>query len=124
MGDAKLNGNSSAETFDIQSIIKHPLYTGYGPKHDLAIVFTKKEIQFNERKQTIALADDKDGRPRKAKFSAWRVEDTKHQPSDVLREADLDLLEVFECTQYFNNSKIQDRLNEGNIFCTASVVSI
>ena len=112
------------EPFDIQSIIKHPLYAGYGPKHDLAIIFTKKEIQFNERKQKIALADDKDGRPTRAKFSAWGVEDTKHQPSDVLREADLDLLEVFECTQYFNNSKIQDRLNEGNIFCAASVVSI
>ena len=112
------------EPFDIQSIIKHPLYAGYGPKHDLAIVFTKKEIQFNERKQKIVLADNKDGRPRRAKFSAWGFEDTKHQPSDELRESDLDVLKVFDCTQYFNNSKIQDRLNEGNIFCAASVVSI
>ena len=115
-----------AERFDIQSIIKHPLYNGKGPRNDLAIVFTKKKIQFNERKQKIALADNGDGRPKRAKFSAWGHEDNKHQASEVLRESDLDVLEVFDCArpEFFNNSHVQRRLKEGSIFCAAAVVRV
>ena len=91
----------------------------------MAIVFTEKEIQFNERKQKIALAEDGESRPKRAKFSAWGYKDKKHQASDVLRESDLKVLEVSECVrpEYFNNSRIRSRLNEGSIFCAAEVVS-
>ena len=126
LGDVKLKGDSSAETFNISSIIKHPLYNGYGPRNDLAMVFTSVEIQFNERKQKIALAEDGESRPKRAKFSAWGVENNKNQASDVLKESDLDVLEVFDCArpEYFGDSRIRSRLIEGIIFCAASAVRL
>ena len=41
VGDERLNedfDDAQAKTHEIQAIIKHPLYNGYGPKNDLAIV--------------------------------------------------------------------------------------
>lgn len=122
LGDVKLKGDSSAETFNISSIIKHPLYNGYGPRNDLAMVFTSVEIQFNERKQKVALAQQIE--LKEAKFSAWGYEDGQHQASDVLRESDLDVFDGKFCKQpqFFNNTKTQKRLAEGNIFCAAAIV--
>mgnify|MGYP001498822767 CR=1 FL=1 len=90
----------------------------------MAIVFTEKEIQFNERKQKIALAEDGESRPKRAKFSAWGYENDKNQASDVLKESYLDVLEVFNCARHFNNSRIRSRLGEGSIFCAASAVRL
>ena len=92
----------------------------------MAIVFTEKEIQFNERKQKIALAEGGDSRPKRAKFSAWGYENDKNQASDVLKESDLDVLEVFDCArpEYFGDSRIRSRLIEGSIFCAASAVRL
>ena len=90
----------------------------------MAIVFTEKEIQFNKRKQKIALAEDGESRPKRAKFSAWGVENDKNQASDVLKESHLDVLEVFNCARHFNNSRIRSRLREGSIFCAASAVRL
>ena len=49
-GDQNFADNTDddfVEVYDIATIIKHPEYRGFGAKHDLAIVFTKQEIDFN-----------------------------------------------------------------------------
>ena len=120
LGAANHKSDILAETFDISSIIKHPLYNGRGPRNDLAIVFTADKIRFNDRKQKVALAQQIDSK--EAKFSGWGFENDKNYATDVLRESDWGVYDEEWCPKFFNNTSIQNRLREGNIFCAATVV--
>ena len=42
-----------AQTYSIDTILRHPLYRGRGVFHDVAIVFTNEEIQFNQQTKPI-----------------------------------------------------------------------
>ena len=132
LGDQNLNDpldDTWAETYEIRAIIKHPQYQGKGPKNDLAIVFTKEKIEFNERTDKISMLDSPNlafqaNANFSAKFSAWGYYNQSKRPSDNLRKADFIMFSEPYCNPLFKNSNIKDRLNERNIFCAGTDVSI
>ena len=132
LGDQNLNDPSDdtwAKTYEIKAIIKHQDYQGRGPKNDLAIVFTKDKIKFNERTDKISMLDSPNlafqaNSNVTAKFSAWGYFDQNRNPSDNLREADFTMFSESYCNPLFSNPKIKDRLNERNILCAGTDVSI
>lgn len=132
LGDEHLNNPSDdtyAKTYEIRAIIKHPGYQGFGARNDLAIVFTKEKIEFNQRTDKLAMLDSVNlsfqaNSNQSAKFSAWGYFNQRPIPSDHLREAKFTMFSESYCIPLFSNQKIKDRLNETNILCAGTDVSI
>ena len=128
VGDQNLKDSSDddlAKTYEVKSIIKHDMYNGQGPRNDLAIVFTKTDIEFNAKVQKIklpeAISDVQDKYADKyAKMLGWGMVDQNKQPSDSLQVADFKVFTTNFCTPKFRNQPVKKRLQEMNIFCSGS----
>ena len=44
-----------AQTYSINTILRHPLYRGRGVFHDVALIHTIEEIQFNQQTKPICM---------------------------------------------------------------------
>ena len=92
-------------------------------------MFTKEKIEFNERTDKISMLDSPNlafqaNANFSAKFSAWGYYNKSKRPSDNLRKADFIMFSEPYCNPLFKNSNIKKRLNERNIFCAGTDVSI
>ena len=123
------NDDAFVETYDILTIIKHHGYGGRGPKSDLAIVFTDREIQFNVKVNSIDLPSATntviDGRSNQtAKFSGWGWFDGSKIVSEALRATNFTIFTGEYCEQQFVHNKIRNHLENTTImFCAGTDVS-
>ena len=123
------NDNIFAETYDILTIIKHHGYGGKGPKNDLAIVFTDREIEFNVKVNSIDLPTEInpviDGSTNQtAKFSGWGWFNGSKIVSEALRATNFTIFTGEYCEQQFVHNKIRNHLeNTTIIFCAGTDVS-
>ena len=106
LGDQVLNDDSNeldmARTYEINTVIGHPKYRGYGIKFDLALIFTKEPIQFNKRTKPICLPNQAYNLTDKyanqnAKIAGFGIFDGTSIPSDDLRAADFKILSKDKC---------------------------
>ena len=120
--------NDFAKTYEISTIIKHPGYQGKGGKNDLAIVFTKTEIDFNIVTNSIPLPsiDDPIRVPNtnySAKFTGYGYFDTTETTSDALREADFTIYTGAYCEPLFGHQNIKNHLvNTSSMMCAGTDV--
>ena len=116
--------NGFVALYEIATIIKHPGYRGKGPKHDLSIVFTQTEIDFNITTNSILLPsiDDPIRAPNAnypAKFAGYGFFDDTLAPSDELREADFTMFTGSYCEPLFGHRKIKNNLLNTQIMMCA-----
>ena len=107
MGDQILNDDSNeldmARTYEINTVIGHPNYRGGSRvKFDLALIFTKEPIQFNDRTKPICLPNQAYNSTDKyanqnAKIAGFGIFDCTSIPSDDLRAADFKILSKDKC---------------------------
>ena len=120
--------NDFVKPYEISTIIKHPGYQGYGGKNDLAIVFTKTEIDFNITTNSISLPsiDDPIRAPNtnySAKFTGYGYFDTTATTSDALREADSTIYPGTYCEPLYGNKKKKNHLvNTTIMMCAGTAV--
>ena len=120
--------------YEILAIIKHPSYQGpneygegYGPKGDLALVFTKTKITHLKVTQiplipaNANLIDEQNYLC--TKFGGWGWYDATHTASNALRAADFSVFPKSICMEHFPNPKIQANLNSGLLICAGANVS-
>ena len=116
LGDQNLNDGIDDDTYDIEKIIPHPSYEGWGPQFDLALVYTKSKITFNDRIKPICLPTmhyDEANRyaNNEVKFSGWGYFDAVSDFSNDLREATFKVLPESECFStdlYLRRQKYKD----------------
>ena len=128
LGDVKHNDKYAviANTYEINTVIGHPKYLGRGPKHDLAIVFTKEPIKFNPRIKPVCIPTTFDNTPDKytgedVKLAGYGYYDSTSPSSDYLREARFQVLSEANCLNrnlYHKKRHIKDLF-----FCAGHVVS-
>ena len=131
LGDQNLKDASDdalVKTYEVKAIIKHDLYNGYGPRNDLAIVFTSTKIEFNSNIQKITLSQSANDVQDKyanlyAKVMGWGMIDQNISPSDSLQAANFKVFPTSHCVPKFENQPVKERLREMNIFCSGSEVS-
>ena len=103
LGDQNLNDNiDDTNTYEIEKTVAHPNYMGWGPQYDLAIVYTKTKIQFNDRIKPICIPTkpyDEANRYSndEVKFAGWGYYDAVNDFSNDLREAAFKVLPQSEC---------------------------
>ena len=106
LGDQILNDDSEdlglAKTYDILTVIGHPEYKGYGVKHDIALIYTKKAIQFNQRTKPICMATQAYDLPDRyanqdVKFAGFGYYDSSDTTSDDLRAANFKIFNESTC---------------------------
>ena len=127
LGDQNLNdGIDDDNTYEIEKIVPHHSYEGWGPQFDLAMVYLKSKITFNDRIKPICLptmhyeeanryANDT------VKFSGWGYFDDVSDFSNDLREATFKVLPESECLStelYQRRKRFKDVF-----FCAGSEVS-
>ena len=117
LGDQNLNdGIDDENTYEIEKIIPHPSYEGWGPQFDLALVYTKSKITFNDQIKPICLPTmhhDEANRyaNNEVKFSGWGYFDAVSDFSNDLREATFKVLPESECFStdlYLRRQKYKD----------------
>ena len=130
LGDQILNDDSNefdmAKTYDILTIIGHPRYAGRGTKHDLALIYTKEPIQFNQRTKPICITTQSYDLPDRyadqpAKFAGFGYFGfgTASQ-SDDLREANFKIFSQSNCL----SRSLYPRFKAKNVFfCAGNLVS-
>ena len=120
--------NDFVKTYEISTIIKHPGYQGFGPKNDLAIVFTKTEIEFNIVTNSIALPSIHDpirvpNTNYSAKFTGYGYFDNTSTASDALREADFTIYTGTYCEPLYDHPRIKNHLvNTTIVMCVGTDV--
>ena len=120
--------NNFVKTYEISTIIKHPGYQGFGPKNDLAIVFTKTEIEFNIVTNSIALPSIHDPirvpyTNYSAKFTGYGYFDNTSPTSDALREADFTIYTGTYCEPLYEITNIKNHLvNTTIMMCAGTAV--
>ena len=106
LGDQIMNDDSEdlglAKTYDILTVIGHPEYKGYGAKHDIALIYTKKTIQFNQRTKPICMTTQAYDLPnryagRDVKFAGFGYYDGSETASDDLRAANFKIFNESTC---------------------------
>ena len=127
LGDQRHNDKYDvlAKTYEINTVIGHPKYIGRGPKHDLAIVFTKEPIMFNPRIKPVCIPTVFDNTPDKytgenVKLAGYGFYDSTSPFSDYLREASFQVMSETNCLNrnlYHKRRKIKDLF-----FCAGHVV--
>ena len=127
LGDQNLNdGINDDNTFEIDKIIPHPYYEGWGPQFDLAMVFTKSKITFNDRIRPVCLPTMHYDEPNRyandeVKFSGWGYFDDVSDFSNDLREATFKVLPESEC---FSTDLYERRRRHKDVFfCAGNEVS-
>ena len=128
LGDQRHNDKYDvlAKTYEINTVIGHPKYIGRGPKHDLAIVFTKEPIMFNPRIKPVCIPTVFDNTPDKytgenVKLAGYGFYDSTSPFSDYLREASFQVMSETSCLNrnlYHRKRDIKDLF-----FCAGHVVS-
>ena len=114
------------DTYEILTILKHPGYKGRGPEHDLALVFTAREIQFNLKVNSINLPSATnpiiDGNTNKsAKFSGWgRFSESLSDFS--LLATNLTVFTGDYCMTEFNG-RFRDDFVDAKLLCAGTGVS-
>ena len=120
--------NDFVKTYEISTIIKHPGYRGFGPKNDLAIVFTKTEIEVNDATEPIALPyiGDPIRAPNmnyQAKFTGYGYFDNTSTTSAALREADFTIYTGTYCEPLYDHPRIKNHLvNTTIVMCVGTDV--
>ena len=112
-----------AQTYTINTILRHPLYRGRGVFYDVALIHTIEEIQFNQRTKPIctttvpgaALDVEQDDQ---VQVAGWGyVDDSLNKTaSDTLQETTLQVLNRSECQS-------KSGFNNDLIFCVGNPVS-
>ena len=103
LGDQNLNDNiDDTNTYEIEKTVAHPNYMGWGPQYDLAIVYTKTKIQFNDRIKPICIPTKPYDEANKyandeVKFAGWGYYDAVNDFSNDLREAAFKVLPQSQC---------------------------
>ena len=127
LGDQNLNdGIDDENTFEIEKIIPHHSYEGRGPQFDLALVYTKSKITFNDQIRPICLPTkhyDEANRYAndEVKFSGWGYYDAVSDFSNDLREGTFKVLPESEC---FSIDLYQPRKKYKDVFfCAGNEVS-
>ena len=131
LGDQKLNDDSNeldmARTYEINTVIGHPNYGGGSRvKFDLALIFTKEPIQFNDRTKPICLPNQAYNSTDKyanqnAKIAGFGIFDGTSIPSDDLRAADFKVLSKNDC---ISQSLYRPRFSASqHFFCAGNPVS-
>ena len=128
LGDQRHNDQYDvlAKTYEINTVIGHPKYLGRGPKHDLAIIFTKEPIMFNPRIKPVCIPTVFDNTPDKysgedVKFAGYGFYDSMSPFSNFLREANFRVLSESNC---LNRNLYHRRRNDKDLFfCAGHVVS-
>ena len=98
---------------------------GWGPQYDLAIVYTTRKIQFNERIKPICIPTRPYDEANKyanneVKFTGWGYYDAVNDFSNDLRETIFKILPESEC---FSNALYQKRIRYKDIiFCAGNEV--
>ena len=132
LGDQNLKDASDddlAKTYEVKAIIKHDAYNGFGPRNDLAIVFTSTKIEFNSNIQKITLPESANDVQDKyanlyAKIMGWGLVDQNYRPSDSLQVANFKVFPTNHCIPRFAHQPIKERLREMNLFCSGSEVCL
>ena len=130
VGDQSLNDDSDdlglAKTYDILTVIGHPEYEGRGAKHDIALIYTKETIQFNQRIKPICMATQAYDLPdryagQNVKFAGFGYYDGSETTSDDLRAANFKILSESTClarSLYYRRRKAKNVF-----FCAGNLVS-
>ena len=131
MGDQILNNDYNeldmARTYEINTVIGHPKYRGSGIKFDLALIFTKEPIQFNDRTKPICLPNQAYNLTDKyanqnAKIAGFGYFDGTFTASDDLRAADFKILSEDDC---ISQSLYRPRRRaRQHFFCAGNPVSL
>ena len=128
LGDQNLNDDIHDDNvYEIQKIELHPSYMGWGPQYDLAIVYTKTKIRFNDRIKPICFPTSPYNEPdryanEEVKFAGWGYYDTTHVASDDLRKATFKVLSKEEC---FSNALYARRKKYRDLwYCAGNEVSV
>ena len=128
LGDQRHNDkyNVLAKTYEINTVIGHPKYLGRGPKHDLAIVYTKEPIVFNPRTKPVCIPTAFDNTSDKytgedVKLAGYGFYDSVSPSSDYLREASFKVLSQTSCLN--RNLYPRTRNIKDLFFCAGHVVS-
>ena len=111
-----------AQTYSINTILRHPLYRGRGVFHDVALIHTIEEIQFNQQTKPICMtivpgAQDVE-QDDQVQVAGWGyVDDSLNKTaSDTLQETTLQVLNRSECQS-------KSGFNNDLIFCVGNPVS-
>ena len=130
VGDQILNDDTNdlglAATYDILTVIGHPEYKGKGAKHDIALIYTKETIQFNQRTKPICLATQAYDLPDRyanqdVKFAGFGYYDGSETTSDDLRAANFKIFSESTClarSLYYRRRKAKNVF-----FCAGNIVS-
>ena len=128
LGDQNLNdGVDDDNTYDIKKIVLHQDYMGWGPQYDLAIVYTTRKIQYNERIKPICIPTRPFDEANKyanneVKFTGWGYYDAVNDFSNDLREATFKVLPESQC---FSSALYEPRIKYKDIiFCAGHEVNI
>ena len=126
LGDQNLNdGIDDTNTYEIEKIVPHPESNGRAPQYDLAIVYTKTKIQFNDRIKPICIPTkpyDEANRYAndEVKFSGWGFFNSSRVFSNDLREAAFKVLSQSQC---FSDPLYKPRIEYKDvIFCAGNEV--
>ena len=127
LGDQNLNdGIDDDNTYEIEKIIPHYSYQGWGPQYDLAMVYTKSKITFNDRIKPVCLPTMHYNEPdryanEEVKFAGWGYYQNVPVTSDDLREARFKVLSKEEC---FSPALYARRKNYRDLYyCAGNEVS-
>ena len=103
LGDQNLNdGIHDDHIYEIEKTIPHHNFEGWGPQYDLVIIYTKAQIQFNDRIKPVCLPTRSYNEPNRyanepVKFAGWGYYDAVSDFSNDLRKATFKVLPESEC---------------------------
>ena len=118
-----------SRTYEIRTVIKHPGYRRGLPRNDLALVFTKTEIEFNVKTNSIDLPSANNpiidvNTNQSAKFSGWGCFNGSNIFSDALRSTNYTIYTGKYCGQQFRSKALKHHLeNTTIIYCAGTDVS-
>ena len=111
-------------SYEINTIIKHHNYQGYGQEFDIAIIFTKRPIIMYSYVKPICLPSSSNPRKnvyfdRDVVLTGYGIDNTGHV-SQYLRKANYVVSSSEECSRIYNGGQI----STNEYFCAKSKVSI
>ena len=121
VGDSNLKTPlNSSKIYQINVAIKHPDYEGYGPRGDIAIVFTSEKITFDRTVKPICLTRlaHKNYDPyidRSAVVSGWGLDENMEFGGDI-RKSDYTVYSYSNCSHSYKT------MSQDHFFCAANKV--
>ena len=99
--------NKTAKNYEINTVLKHELYE-QNQKHDIALVFTKQNIEFNDRTKPACIPqepeDFEDSVDSLVKLIGWGLEDEfPDRVNDSLKDASIQVFSERICQEHYAN---------------------